>query len=186
MPSILVIEDKDGMRDMLAQTLEAEGYQVDVAPDGMVGASKAKEKRYDLVLTDLKLPKLSGLEVLTEIKDNDPEAVVVVMTAYGTVENAVEAMKIGAFDFLTKPFDTDHLTVLIKRALENRRLVAENILLREELAQNLGFDQVIGRSPAIQEVIKLVQKVASSDTTVLFLGESGTGKELFARAIHNL
>ena len=186
MPSILVIEDKDGMRDMLAQTLEAEGYQVDVAPDGMVGASKAKEKRYDLVLTDLKLPKLSGLEVLTEIKDNDPEAVVVVMTAYGTVENAVEAMKIGAFDFLTKPFDTDHLTVLIKRALENRRLVAENILLREELAQNLGFDQVIGRSPAVQEVIKLVQKVAPSDTTVLFLGESGTGKELFARAIHNL
>jgi DNA-binding NtrC family response regulator len=186
MPSILVIEDKDGMRDMLAQTLEAEGYQVEVAADGLDGAGKAKEKRYDLVLTDLKLPKLSGLEVLSEIKNNDPEAVVIVMTAYGTVENAVEAMKIGAFDFLTKPFDTDHLTVLVKRALENRRLMAENILLREELAQNLGFDQVIGRSPGIQEVIKLVQKVAPSDTTVLFLGESGTGKELFARAIHNL
>jgi DNA-binding NtrC family response regulator len=186
MPSILVIEDKDGMRDMLAQTLEAEGYQVEVAADGLDGAGKAKEKRYDLVLTDLKLPKLSGLEVLSEIKTNDPEAVVIVMTAYGTVENAVEAMKIGAFDFLTKPFDTDHLTVLVKRALENRRLMAENILLREELAQNLGFDQVIGRSPETKEVIKLVQKVAPSDTTVLFLGESGTGKELFARAIHNL
>lgn len=171
---------------MLSATLTEEGYEVDVASDGQEGISKVREKRYDLVLTDLKLPGADGLKVLSEVKEVDPEASVIVMTAFGTVESAVQAMKIGAFDFLTKPFDTDRLSLLIKRALENRRLMAENILLREELAQNLGLTEIIGKSGKMKEATELVQKVAASDTSVLLLGESGTGKELFARAIHYL
>jgi DNA-binding NtrC family response regulator len=186
MPSILVIDDKESMRQMLAKTLESEGYEVEVARDGEVGLDKAKEKRFDLVLTDLKLPNMDGLSVLSSFKDLDPEISVIVMTAYGTIETAVQAIKQGAFDFLTKPFDVDHLNVLIQRALENRRLLAENVLLREELAQSLGFTDIIGKSEKMKEVTRLVKKVAPSDTTVLLLGESGTGKELFARAIHSL
>jgi DNA-binding NtrC family response regulator len=186
MPSILIIDDKDSMRQMLSRTLESEGYEVETAKDGEGGLEKAKEKKYDLILADLKLPKMDGIEVLSSLKALDPEVAVIMMTAYGTIESAVEAMKQGAFDFLAKPFDTDHLNVLIKRALENRRLVAENILLREELAHNLGYAEIIGKCEKMKEVSRLIQKVAPSDTTVLLLGESGTGKELFARAIHNL
>jgi DNA-binding NtrC family response regulator len=184
--SILVVEDKDAMQQMLSATLVDEGYEVDLASDGPEGIRKAREKRYDLVLTDLKLPGADGIEVLSEVKEVDPETSVIVMTAFGTVESAVEAMKMGAFDFLTKPFDTDRLSLLIKRALENRRLMAENILLREELAHNLGLTEIIGKSARMKEATELVRKVASSDTSVLLLGESGTGKELFAQAIHYL
>jgi two-component system response regulator AtoC len=186
MPSILVIEDKDSMREMLSKTLESEGYDVETVRDGESGLEKAREKKYDVVLSDLKLPKIDGIEVLSSLKEMDSDVSVILMTAYGTIEKAVEAMKGGAFDFLTKPFDTDHLSVLIKRALENRRLMAENILLREELGHNLGYAEIIGKCEKIQEVSRLIQKVAPSDTTVLLLGESGTGKELFARAIHSL
>lgn len=186
MPSILVIEDKDSMREMLSKTLEAEGYEVETATDGEVGLEKAKEKKYDVVLSDLKLPHMDGIEVLSSLKAMDTDVSVILMTAYGTIEKAVEAMKEGAFDFLAKPFDTDHLSVLIKRALENRRLVAENVLLREELGHNLGYAEIIGKCEKMQEISRLIQKVAPSDSTVLLLGESGTGKELFARAIHSL
>lgn len=184
MVSILVAEDKSAMQEMLSATLSAEGYDVDIAASGNDAISRAKNKRYDLVLTDLKLPGADGIKVLSEVKEIDPGTSVIVMTAYGTVETAVEAMKVGAFDFITKPFDTDRLSLLIKRALENRRLVAENSLLREELAQTYGLTEIIGRSQKIREATGLVQKVAPSDTTALLLGESGTGKELFARAIH--
>jgi DNA-binding NtrC family response regulator len=186
LPSILVIEDKSAMQQMLAATLTSEGYEVELASDGQEGINRAKDKRFDIVLTDLKLPGADGLQVLAEIKKCDPEAPVIVMTAYATVENAVQAIKMGAFDFLTKPFDTDRLSILIKRALENRRLIAENTLLREELAQTIGLNEIIGKSQNMIEASELVQKVAPSDTTVLLQGESGTGKELFARAIHNL
>jgi DNA-binding NtrC family response regulator len=186
MPSLLVIEDKDSMREMLSKTLEAEGYEVETAKDGERGVERAKEKKYDVVLTDLKLPRMDGIEVLTTLKELDHDVAVILMTAYGTIEKAVEAMREGAFDFLTKPFDTDHLSVLIKRAMENRRLVAENVLLREELGHHLGYAQIIGKCEKMQEVSGLIQKVAPSDTTALLLGESGTGKELFARAIHGL
>jgi DNA-binding NtrC family response regulator len=186
MPSVLVIEDKDSMREMLSKSLEAEGYEVETARDGEGGLDKAREKKYDVVLADLKLPKMNGIEVLTSLKDLDQDAAVILMTAYGTIETAVEAMREGAFDFLTKPFDTDHLSVLIRRAMENRRLVAENVLLREELGHHLGYAEIIGKCEKMQEVSRLIQKVAPSDTTALLLGESGTGKELFARAIHSL
>jgi DNA-binding NtrC family response regulator len=186
MSTILVIDDKDSMREMLTASLTSEGYDVEVAGSGDIGIAKSKEKHFDVILTDLKMPDISGMDVLTQVKENDPETAVIVMTAYGTIETAVEAMKRGAFDFLQKPFDIDHLQMLVVRALENQRLVAENLLLREELAQSLGFAQIIGASEKMVEVSRLVQKVSPSDTAVLLTGESGTGKELFARAIHSI
>lgn len=186
MPSILVVDDKDSMRTMLSQALSDEGYQVDAVEGGKKALDLARLKSYDLAITDLKMPEMDGLSVLNGLKEIDSDMTVIIMTAYGTVESAVEAMKQGAFDFITKPFDPDHLRVIIERALENRRLIAENSLLREELAQNLGFSEIIGQNEKMKEVSRLIQKVAGSDTSVLLQGESGTGKELFARAIHNL
>jgi DNA-binding NtrC family response regulator len=186
MPSILVIDDKESMRTVLEQSLREEGYTVDTAADGTKALALARNKNYDLAITDLKMPDVDGLEVLNELKEIDNDMSVIIMTAYGTVESAVNAMKNGAFDFITKPFDPDHLNFVIERALENRRLVAENSLLREELANTLGFTEIIGQNEKMKEVSRLIQKVAGSDTSVLLQGESGTGKELFARAIHNL
>lgn len=186
MPTILVVDDKDSMRNMLAETLVEEGYRVDCAPDGRRALELVRNKSYDLVLTDLKMPDVDGLEVLGGVKESDSDTSVIVMTAYGTIEDAVAAMKKGAYDFITKPFDTDHLCVLISRALENRRLVAENTLLRQELLAGHGFSDIIGQNEKMVEISNLIQKVAKSDATVLLQGESGTGKELFARAIHTL
>ena len=171
---------------MLSQTLQEEGYQVDTVEGGRRAIDLARLKSYDLALTDLKMPEMDGLEVLNTLKEIDNDMAVIIMTAYGTVESAVAAMKGGAYDFITKPFDPDHLSMLIERALENRRLIAENSLLREELAQNMGFSEIVGQNEKMKEVSRLIQKVAGSDTSVLLQGESGTGKELFARAIHNL
>ncbi|MBK7143123.1 MAG: sigma-54-dependent Fis family transcriptional regulator [bacterium] len=186
MPTILVVDDKDSMRNMLTQTLTEEGYRVDAAEDGKKALDLVRNKSYDLVLTDLKMPTIDGLEVLSGVKEIDEETSVIVMTAYGTIEDAVNAMKRGAYDFITKPFDTEHLCVLVNRALENRRMVAENTLLREELLSGHGLDNIIGKNESMKELSVLVQKVAKSDASVLLQGESGTGKELFARAIHSL
>lgn len=186
METILIVEDKESMVEMLKETLEAEGYGIVSARDGIEGIRHLKEGRVDLVLTDLKLPKKDGIDVLIAAKEENQRVPVIVMTAYGSIETAVEAMKNGAFDFITKPFDTDHLLILIKRALETQRLLTENILLKEEFASKLGLPRIVGKSEKIAEVAQMVQKVAPTKTTVLLLGESGTGKELFARAIHNL
>ncbi len=186
MDTILVIEDKDSMLAMLKQTLEGEGYQVIAAQDGAEGIRRLADERISLVLTDLKLPKKDGFEVLRSAKNENPLLPVIVMTAYGTIENAVKAVKEGAYDFLTKPFDTGHLLVLISRALDTCRVAAENILLRSELADRIGLPRIIGRSGQIQEITAAVRKVAPTNATVLLHGESGTGKELFARAIHYL
>ncbi|MDD3732069.1 MAG: sigma-54 dependent transcriptional regulator, partial [candidate division Zixibacteria bacterium] len=186
MPNILVVDDKDSMRNMLVETLMEEGYRVDAAEDGRKALDLVRNKSYDLILTDLKMPNLDGLEVLSEIKNLDSESTVIVMTAYGTIEDAVQAMKNGAFDFITKPFDTEHLCFLINRALENRRLKAENSLLREEVLADQGLDNIIGKNAKMIELSQLIQKVSKSDASVLLQGESGTGKELFAKAIHSL
>jgi len=186
MDTILIIEDKESMLDMLKQTLEAEGYQVISAKDGAEGIKKLVDERIGLVLTDLKLPKKDGFEVLKAVKEDNPLMPVIVMTAFGTIETAVKAVKQGAYDFLTKPFDTEHLLVLIKRALDTSRLAAENILLKEEFADRLGLPKIIGKSGQMQEITSKIQKVAPTNATVLIHGESGTGKELFARAIHYL
>ncbi len=184
--TILVIEDKESMLDMLKQTLEAEGYFVVAARDGAEGIKKLANERVGLVLTDIKLPKKDGFEVLKAAKDEHPLLPVIVMTAFGTIETAVKAVKQGAYDFLTKPFDTDHLLLLIKRALDASRLATENILLREEFADRIGFPTIIGKSAHMQEITANIQKVAPTNATVLLHGESGTGKELFARAVHCL
>ncbi len=186
METILIVEDRESMSDMLKETLKAEGYRTVIARDGLEGIKKLKEDRVDLVLTDLKLPKKDGIDVLRAAKEENPLMPVIVMTAFGSVETAVIAMKEGAFDFITKPFDTDHLLMLMKRALETQRLMTENMLLKEEFSAQLGIPRIIGKSEKIASVAQNIQKVAPSKTTVLILGESGTGKELFARAIHNL
>lgn len=186
MQSLLVVDDKESMLMMLKETLEAEGYGVIAAKDGLEASKIIREEIVDLVITDLRLPKKDGLEVLRTSKEETPLTPVIVMTAHGSVETAVSAMKEGAFDFITKPFDTDHLIMLVKRALENQRLMAENILLREEFSSRLGFPVIVGKSSKIVETAEKVRKVASAKTTVLLLGESGTGKDIFARAIHHL
>ncbi|MGE5809103.1 MAG: sigma-54-dependent transcriptional regulator, partial [Nitrospirota bacterium] len=186
MDTILIVEDKESMLDMLKQTLEGEGYNIITARDGAEGIKKLADERIGVVLTDLKLPKKDGFEVLRAVKQESPLLPVIVMTAFGTIETAVKAVKEGAYDFLTKPFDTDHLLVLIKRGLDTTRLAAENILLREEFAEKLGMPKIIGKSVQMQDITAKIQKVAPTNATALIHGESGTGKELFARAIHYL
>jgi len=186
MSSILVVDDKDSMRNMLTATLLEEGYQVDSAGNGQKALDLIQNKPYDVVVTDLKMPDVDGLAVLDGIRNADADSTVIVMTAYGTIEDAVAAMKKGAYDFITKPFDTEHLCMLVNRALENRRLLAENSLLREELFAQEGFKDIIGHNPRMVEICKLIQKVSGSDASVLLHGETGTGKELFAKSIHLL
>jgi DNA-binding NtrC family response regulator len=184
---VLVVEDRDSLRAMLKRTLEAKGYSV--ADSRTAGDARRilASSRISVVLTDLRLPgNASGLDVLRAAKESDPNVPVIVMTAYGTVQDAVFAMKDGAFDFLSKPVDTDHLLLLMERAVEQRRLLLENLVLREEYAARYGFPQIIGEDPALLEVSRALQRAAASDATVLLLGESGTGKELFARALHQL
>jgi DNA-binding NtrC family response regulator len=186
MERVLIVEDKESMAQMLKETLTMEGYEVIIAEDGAEGIKTIKETKVDIVITDLKLPKKDGLEVLKESKEENPLIPVIVMTAFGSIETAVTAVKLGAYDFITKPFNTDHLLMLIKRSLENQRLITENILLKDKLAHQLGMPTIIGKSPLLLEVANNIQKVSSAKTSVLLLGESGTGKELFARAIHFL
>jgi DNA-binding NtrC family response regulator len=184
--NILLVEDKNSMRKMLSQTLKAEGYHVLEARDGHEALELFRKNWVDLILTDLQMPEMDGLELMKEIKDEGSIVDVLIMTAYGTIERAVEAMKIGALDFITKPFDTDHLLILINRAIQNRRMERENMVLRETLSKKYGMSDIIGKSQAIQDVAQKIQKVAATGSSVLILGESGTGKELFAQAIHQL
>jgi len=182
--NILVIDDEATMRDSCRQALSRNGNRVEVAEDGLKGLAMLAKESFDLIILDLKMPGLSGMEVLKKIKDSDPEAMVIVITGYATVESAVEAMKRGAYDFIPKPFTPDSLRVIVKRALDKRTLALENVLLRGELKASLGPDVIVGSSKVMKAVEKLVHKVGPTDTTVLITGESGTGKELIARAIH--
>jgi len=182
--NILVIDDEETMRDSCRQTLSRDGSRVAVAEDGLRGLAMLKKESFDLVILDLKMPGLSGMEVLKKIEEEDPEVVVVVITGYATVESAVEAMKIGAYDFIPKPFTPESLRAIVKRALDKRELALENVLLRGELKASFGPDVIVGQSKLMKKVEELVRKVGPTDTTVLISGESGTGKELVARAIH--
>ncbi len=171
---------------MLRKALERTGYEVDEAPDGSAAVQKVRARRYLLVLTDLKLPGCSGLDVLRESKIADPSIPVILITAFGSVEEAVTAMKEGAFDFIQKPVDLEHLNLLVARAAREQEMLRENLLLREEYTARYGFPRIVGEHPSMQEATQQTQRVAVTDSTVLLLGESGTGKELFARAVHHL
>ncbi|PYT42340.1 MAG: transcriptional regulator, partial [Acidobacteria bacterium] len=186
MEPLLLVEDKPELRTMLRKALERAGYAVDEAPDGAAAIQKIRARRYLLVITDLKMPGASGLEVLRETKQADAAIPVLLLTAYGSVEEAVAAMKEGAFDFLQKPVDLEHLKLLVQRAARQQELLRENLLLREEYSTRYGFPRIVGEHPSIREVSQQIQKVAATDSTCLLLGESGTGKELFALAIHHL
>lgn len=186
METILIVEDRESLAKMLSQALTDAGYKVIWAKDGREGISMVREKKIDFVVTDLKLPYKSGLEVLQEVKAQSAFIPVIVMTAYGSIEVAVKAVKAGAYDFISKPFDPDHLLIQIEKALEKKRLVTENTILKETFSSQLGFPRIIGKSPPMTQVLEQIQKVAQGKTTVLLLGESGTGKELFARALHML
>jgi len=186
MESLLLVEDKNELRAMLRKALERAGYEVEEAPDGTAAVQKVRARRYQMVITDLKLPGASGLDVLRATKQADATIPVILLTAFGSVEEAVTAMKEGAFDFLQKPVDLEHLKLLVKRAAQQQELLRENLLLREEYATRYGFPRIVGEHASIREVSQQIQRVAGTDSTALLLGESGTGKELFARAIHHL
>jgi DNA-binding NtrC family response regulator len=182
---ILIVEDKDSLRTMLRHALERQGHAVLEARD-QPEAVRMLQQNPAVVLSDLRLPEGDGFGVLRASKEFDADTPVIVMTAYGSIEDAVAAMKQGALDFLAKPVDPDHLALLVARALEQRRMVTENLLLKEELAVRRGAPQLVGEDPSLRKVFAGLQRAASTDTTVLIEGESGTGKELFARSLHAL
>ena len=187
MKRLLIVEDKESLALMLKETVESEGLEADVAANGSEATKRIAEgRRYFAVLTDLRLPGADGIAVLKQVRESDPDCPVIVMTAFGTIENAVEAMKLGAYDFIQKPIDVDHLLILLRRCQEHRELRHENLLLKEEFQRRHGLPAIVGESPRIVDVSRDIQKVAPTDSTVLIQGESGTGKELFARAIHQL
>src|SRR5918998_1664358 len=186
MPDILLVEDKESLRRVLRLTLEHAGYTVSEGADAREAAAEIARAPYRLVLTDLRMPHGSGLDVLHAARAADPDVPVVVMTAYGSIDEAVQAMKDGAHDFLQKPVDSNHLLLLVDRALEQARLRTENVLLREEWSRRYGFPRIIGESEVVKRAVAETQRVAQTEATVLLLGESGTGKELFARAVHHL
>jgi DNA-binding NtrC family response regulator len=186
MEPLLLVEDKNELRTMLRKALERSGYRVDEAPDGTAAVQKVRARRYLLVITDLKMPGASGLDVLRETKRADAAIPVILLTAFGSVEEAVTAMKEGAFDFLQKPVDLDHLKLLVQRAARQQEMQRENLLLREEYTARYGFPRIVGEHASIREISQQIQRIAATDSTALLLGESGTGKELFARAIHHL
>jgi DNA-binding NtrC family response regulator len=186
MPDILLVEDKESLRRVLRLTLENAGYSVTEAADAREAIAEIARTPHRVVLTDLRMPKGSGIDVLRASKEANADVPVIVMTAYGSIDEAVQAMKDGAHDFLQKPVDSNHLLLLVERALEQARLRTENLLLREEWSKRYGFPRIIGESEAIKRAVAETQRVAQTEATVLLLGESGTGKELFARAIHHL
>jgi DNA-binding NtrC family response regulator len=185
-PPILLVEDKDSLRTMLRLALEAQGHTVLEARSQPEAIDILRVGRPGVVLSDLRLTDGDGFGVLRAAKELDPDLPVIVMTAYGSIQDAVTAMKDGALDFLAKPVDPDHLLLMVERALVQRRLTAENLLMKEELAQRRGAPQIVGDDPKLKQVIAALHRAASSDATVLLEGESGTGKELFARTLHAL
>lgn len=182
--NIMVIDDEESMCKFMQIMLQKEGYDVITSQSSYQALNLLKQKNYDLVIADLTMPELNGLELLSRVKSLDPDANFIVMTAYASVDTAIEALKKGAYDYLTKPFKVDEIRIAVKKALEQKRITRENISLKKQLKREFGFDNFIGTSPQVLEMKKMAQRVAQSDSTVLIQGESGTGKELVAKAIH--
>jgi len=182
---ILVVDDEKSMREVLEIFLRNEGYTVSVAENGEQAAAALKEDIFDLIITDMKMPKMDGLDLLRTVKELNPDTIVVIVTAFGNTESAVEAMKLGAYDYIQKPFKMDDIRLVVKNALDRRRL-QQNVSILKKQIEAPSIENIIGRSPAMQELFTVISKSASSSANVLITGESGTGKELVARAVHNL
>jgi len=181
---IHIIDDEPVIHDVLAQLLTSEGYEVEISGSGEEALAKFPSQSFDVILLDLLMPGIDGIETLRRIKRIDPQAAVIIITAYGSVESAISAMKIGALDYVQKPFKHDDLLVVLEKALERKRLQDENVRLKDELRQRFGFANIIGKSQAMKAVFELIKAAAPTRSTILLEGESGTGKELVARAIH--
>ncbi len=181
---IHVIDDEPIIHEVLSQLLTSEGYEVELSSSGEEALEKHSSQAYDLILLDLLMPGLNGIDVLKGVKKIDPQAVIIIITAYASVESAITAMKMGAYDYIQKPFKHDELLLTINRALEHKSLQEENIRLKDELSRKFGFDNIIGRSKPMLKIFDLIKATAPTRSTILIQGESGTGKELVARAIH--
>jgi len=182
--SILIIDDERVICDGCRMALSDKGHSVDTCMTGKAGVKAIQKGTYDLALLDMKLPDIDGMDILRTVNKEKLSVFVIVMTGYSSVENAVEAMKLGAYDYVTKPFSDDELVLAVDRAMEKKRLVEENLALRQQLSERFDFSNIIGENPSILKIFNEIQKVAPTNSTVLLHGESGTGKELFARAIH--
>lgn len=181
---ILVVDDEEIIRDNLSFVLEAEGFEVDRAENGLVAYNKVKEKHYDLIITDIEMPSMKGTELLEKVKSLDPQTAVIIITAFGSLETAISGLRNGASDYILKPIEFDELIIKAKRLFELKNLIIENKILREEVHRQYDFEHIIGKSPAIKKVFEMIKAVADTDSTVLISGKSGTGKELVAKAIH--
>ena len=184
--SILIVDDEKAQRAILQTILKKEGYRIEEAPSAREALQKLAESEFDLILTDLKMPGISGMELLETVLTENPQQAVVLMTAHGTIDSAVSAMRIGAFDYLEKPLERDNLLFTVQRAFDHIALLRENRALHRKLAETAPVPNIIGEHPKIREVFRVITKIAPTGSTVLINGESGTGKELVARAIHDL
>ena len=182
--SILIVDDEDAQRSVLKGYLEKKGYKIFSASSGTDGIKAVQNNLIDIVLSDFKMPDKTGIEVLEEVKKINPEISFVILTAYGTIENAVKAIRLGAFDYISKPVDLDELDLMIERIIENKNLKSEIQLLRSQLKEKFKIDSFISHSPRMEEVLSLASRAADSKATVLINGESGTGKEVLAKSIH--
>ena len=181
---LLIIDDEERLRSLLARILQLEGYEILVASTGKEGLKKLQQEAIPVVISDVKLPDINGIELTSQIKASWPACEVIVLTAFGTINDGVKAIKSGAFDYITKGDDNEKIIPLVSKAMDKALLQYKVLELEQKLNTKFGFDRLVGRSPAIIDVIKMAQKVALTDTTVLILGETGTGKEIFAEAIH--
>jgi DNA-binding NtrC family response regulator len=181
---IMIVDDEEIVRVSLENWLKADGHTVAAAPSAKAALGLLEEQPWDIMLVDIKMPRISGLELLTKVKEVRPEIQVVMMTAYASVESAVQAMKTGAYDYLVKPFEPEELKILVSRIMEKATLQRENVELKQRIEDALGFDEIIGECAPMKKVFQLVTDVSQSSSTVLITGESGTGKELIAKAIH--
>lgn len=181
---ILVLDDEEMIRDLLCETFQKKGYTVHTTANGKGALKKIREDKWDLLVTDLRLPDISGMEILSTVKKKHPELGIIMITAYGSIKNAVKAMKQGAFDYITKPFNLDEMELVVEKFFKYKNLVDENIYLRSELDKKFSFENIVGTSEPMQRVFESIRMVARSKATVLIQGTSGTGKELVAKAIH--